>query len=97
MTVTDTEVWEWLWEHCHITLYPNNGFYPLEHNPAANKNMRQPIEHYARIMVEQASRSCYFCHKPCTSEVTITDTTGAVGVAHKACYLASKRELPVMA
>lgn len=35
---------EWLWANCKIVAWPDGGEYPLEHNLAANKDMRVAIE-----------------------------------------------------
>ncbi len=35
---------EWLWKNCQIIHWPEDGEYPIEHNPYANKNSRDIIQ-----------------------------------------------------
>jgi hypothetical protein len=35
---------EWLWANCNIVYWPEDGSYPIEHNPHTSKYMREIIE-----------------------------------------------------
>lgn len=53
---TPSQQLEWIWENCKVVYFPplSNGTapYPVEHNPAANKNSRAFIDQYMRLDLE---------------------------------------------